>query len=225
MDKYAVAIDGPAGSGKSTIAKLLSERLGILYVDTGAMYRAVGLYCLEHGIDPANEEAVNTALSQIQLNLCQEDGKQQIYLNGENVSKKIRTPQAGKASSQVAAYGNVRSRLVEMQREIAKKSSVVMDGRDIGTNVLPQAEYKFYLNASVEERAKRRCRDFDAAKVPYVYEDVFHQIKERDYNDIHRTLNPLKKADDAIEVDTTGNTPEKTLEMILSMMTDRKEED
>ena len=156
---YSIAIDGPAGSGKSTVAKQIAKKLGILYIDTGAMYRTVGLYCLENNIDLSDEKKINTILPKINMKIELLEGKQEIYLNGEKVTEKIRTQEAGKAASDVAVIFSVREKLVQIQRDLAQGHSVIMDGRDIGTNVLPNATVKIYLDASVEERTKRRCNE------------------------------------------------------------------
>ena len=212
---FAIAIDGPASSGKSTIAKLLSKSLGILYVDTGAMYRAVALFCIRQGIDTTDEEAVNSVLDEIDMEIRTIDGLQHVILNGEDVSDKIRTQEVGQGASDVAVFFDVRERLVEIQRNIAKTQSVVMDGRDIGTNVLKDAEYKIYLTASVEERAARRLAEYVAAGESYTLEEVIEQLKIRDKNDMTREHNPLKKAEDAIEIDTTDMTIEEVEKAIL----------
>ena len=162
MKKFAVAVDGPAGSGKSTVAKEIAKALGILYIDTGAMYRTVGMACLKKGIDPADEGAVVASLDDLDMKIFPEAGGQRILLDGEDITSRIRTEEIGKAASSVAAYQKVREKLVEIQQGLAKEQSVIMDGRDIGTKVLPDAEVKIYLDASVEERAKRRVGELEA---------------------------------------------------------------
>jgi len=214
-DIFAIAIDGPASSGKSTIAKSLSKRLGILYVDTGAMYRAVALFCIRRGINTTDEKAVNSVLGEIDMQIKTIDGIQHIILNGEDVSDIIRTQEVGQGASDVAVFLNVRERLVEIQRNIAKKNSVIMDGRDIGTNVLKNAQYKIYLTASLEERASRRFAEYTAAGENFTLEEVKAQLAVRDKNDMEREHNPLTKADDALEIDSTNLSIEEVEEMIL----------
>lgn len=203
MKNIAVAIDGPAGSGKSTVAKMVAKKLGLIYIDTGAMYRTVALYCIRKGIDTTNENEVISVLCEINMEIKQEEGIQRIFISDEDVTEKIRTAEVGKGSSEVAAILPVREKLIVIQRRLAEGASVIMDGRDIGTNVLPNAEVKIYLNAGVEERAKRRCGELRKIGTEFNFEEVKKQIEERDYNDMHRKYNPLMKAEDAIEIDTT----------------------
>ena len=178
MKKFAVAVDGPAGSGKSTVAKEIAKALGILYIDTGAMYRTVGMACLKKGIDPADEGAVVASLDDLDMKIFPEAGGQRILLDGEDITSRIRTEEIGKAASSVAAYQKVREKLVEIQQGLAKEQSVIMDGRDIGTKVLPDAEVKIYLDASVEERAKRRVGELEAqgktADLEIIREEIEH---------------------------------------------------
>lgn len=221
MKNIAVAVDGPAGSGKSTVAKLIAKNMNIVYIDTGAMYRTVGLYCIENGIDTENEKAVESVLDNIKMDIKANIDGQTIFLNGEDVTLKVRTQEAGKAASHVAAILAVREKLVEIQRNMAKGTSVIMDGRDIGTNVLPNAEVKIFLNASVEERAVRRVGELKALGENPDFDEVKEQIKKRDYNDINREHNPLKKADDAIEIDTTGMTINEVTEKISNIIKEK----
>lgn len=221
MHHYAIAIDGPAGSGKSTVAKALAKKLNIVYVDTGAMYRAVGLYCRRKGISLEKEEQVAACLEEIQLKLEQDKNGQKIFLNGEDVTESVRTPEAGKGASMVAGILSVREYLVKIQREMAQNRSVVMDGRDIGTNVLPKAEIKIYLTASVEERTKRRCGELREKGGNPDFETVCQQISERDRNDMNRKHNPLKKAEDALELDTTGMSIEESANRILDIVKEK----
>lgn len=221
MKNIAVAVDGPAGSGKSTVAKLIAKNMNIVYIDTGAMYRTVGLYCIENGIDTENEKAVESVLDNIKMDIKANIDGQTIFLNGEDVTLKVRTQEAGKAASHVAAILAVREKLVEIQRNMAKGTSVIMDGRDIGTNVLPNAEVKIFLNASVEERAIRRVGELKALGENPDFDEVKEQIKKRDYNDINREHNPLKKADDAIEIDTTGMTINEVTEKISNIIKEK----
>ena len=179
------------------------------------MYRAVALFCIRKGIDTTDEEAVNSVLDEIDMEISTIDGIQHVILNGEDVSDKIRTQEVGQGASDVAIFFNVRERLVEIQRNIAKTQSVVMDGRDIGTNVLKDAEYKIYLTASVEERAARRLAEYVAAGENYTLEEVIEQLKIRDKNDMTREHNPLTKAEDAVEIDTTDMTIEEVEKAIL----------
>lgn len=205
MGKYiSVAIDGPAGAGKSTIAKLLAAKLGILYLDTGAMYRAVGLKALNAGVDISDAAAVEKMLADTKIDVTQENGVQHVYLDGNDVSSAIRENAVSKAASDISAVPCVRYKMVELQREIASRCDTVLDGRDIGTFVLPNAEYKIFLTASAEERAKRRYAELKAKGSKLTLEQIKDDIVKRDYNDSHRALAPLKKADDATEVDTTA---------------------
>lgn len=204
MKNIAVAIDGPAGSGKSTVAKKIASKLNIVYIDTGAMYRTVAFCCKKMGLDTTKEEDVVSALPKISMDIKQENGVQKIYVDGEDVTEKIRTAEMGKGASEVAVILPVREKLVMLQRQLAEGTSVIMDGRDIGTNVLPNAQVKIYLNASVDERANRRCGELEKLNESYDFESIKKQIEERDYNDTHRKHNPLMKADDAVEIDTTG---------------------
>lgn len=199
-----IAIDGPAGAGKSTIAKLLAAKLGILYLDTGAMYRAVGLKALNTGVDISDAAAVEKMLADTKIDVTQENGVQHVYLDGNDVSSAIRENAVSKAASDISAVPCVRYKMVELQREIASRCDTVLDGRDIGTFVLPNAEYKIFLTASAEERAKRRYAELKVKGSTLTLEQIKDDIVKRDYNDSHRTLAPLKKADDATEVDTTA---------------------
>lgn len=218
MKIYSIAIDGPAGSGKSTIAKVLSEKLGVIYVDTGAMYRTVAYYCMENGISTTDGSAVEKALDNIDMEIKMADGVQHMILNGKDVTDFIRSAEVGQGASDVGVFIPVRDKLVEMQQEMASKISVVMDGRDIGTVVLPNAEVKIYLNADVEERAKRRLKEFVEKGKTDTLENVVEQIKQRDHNDMTREYNPLRKADDAVEIDTTGMTVEQVAAEVLKIV-------
>lgn len=218
-----IAIDGPAGAGKSTIAKLLAKEFGILYLDTGAMYRAVGLKALLTGKDPWDQEAVEALLSGTDIDITYEDGQQHVWLDGDDVSGKIRTPEAGMAASAVAVIPSVRLKMVELQRAIAGKHPVVMDGRDIGTYVLPDAPYKFYLTASVEERAYRRLLDHLAQGQDVPLKDMIEEIEKRDKNDSGRAFAPLKQAEDAVLIDSTGKSiDEVAAEIILHIRADAR---
>ncbi|MBP0989681.1 MAG: (d)CMP kinase [Oscillospiraceae bacterium] len=212
----SVAIDGPAGAGKSVLSKRAAQELGFIYVDTGALYRAVGLYMIEKGIDTKNSFDVANALSEITVDMKYIDGKQTVLLNGEDVGGKLRTPEVSMAASNVSAIPKVRTFLFDMQRSIAKKENVIMDGRDIGTVVLPDADLKIFLTASPEERARRRYLELLQNGSTTDYETVLSEVKLRDYNDSHRPIAPLKKADDAIVIDTTDLNLEQSFELLLS---------
>lgn len=200
----SVAIDGPAGAGKSTLARRLAAELGYIYVDTGAMYRAIGLYALRAGKDPKDNAAVDALLPEIELRLASIAGEQHIYLKDEDVSTAIRTEQAGMAASAVGANPAVRAFLLDLQRSMAKKQDVLMDGRDIGTVVLPDAEVKVFLTASAEERARRRMLELEERGTPEPYAAILRAIQERDWNDTHRDAAPLRQAEDAVLLDTTA---------------------
>ncbi len=221
MKKFAVAVDGPAGSGKSTVAKEIAKALGILYIDTGAMYRTVGMACLKKGIDPADEGAVVASLDDLDMKIFPEAGGQRILLDGEDITSRIRTEEIGKAASSVAAYQKVREKLVEIQQGLAKEQSVIMDGRDIGTKVLPDAEVKIYLEASVEERAKRRVGELEAQGKTADLEIIREEIAHRDYQDMHRENSPLCRAEDAVNVDTTGLDIPAVTEKLLALIAEK----
>lgn len=212
-----IAIDGPAGAGKSTIAKELARILGFMYVDTGAMYRTAALSCLKNNIDFENEDDVSKNCDDADIKIIYEDGVQKMFLDGENVSEKIRREEVGNAASKVAKYSGVRKKLVKLQQELAKKYDVIMDGRDIGTMVLPDAQLKIYLTASVEKRAERRFKELLEKGLECRLEEIEKDIEQRDYNDMHRKESPLKKAEDAIEVDTSDMTIAEVTEAIKSL--------
>ncbi len=199
----AVAIDGPVGAGKSTIARECAGRLGFVYVDTGAMYRGIGLYCTRLGIDPTDARRVTAVLPDIKLEIKLTDGVQHIILNGDDVSDEIRLPDISMAASNVSAIPAVREFLLELQRGFARKGSVIMDGRDIGTVVLPDAQVKIYLTAKDEIRAKRRYDELIAKGSGVSYEEVLADLRQRDHNDMNRATAPLKQADDAVLADTS----------------------
>lgn len=217
--QYAVAIDGPSGAGKSTLAKAAAERLGILYVDTGAIYRTIGLYVQRRGIDPKDTAAVLAALPDIRIGMDHDaDGMQQMLLNGEDVTADIRLPEISMYASAVSAIQGVRDFLMEMQRSLARERSVIMDGRDIGTVVLPDADVKIFLYADVEVRAKRRELELQQRGTPKPYEEVLREMEERDYNDTHRAAAPLRAADDAIMVDTSSMDFDASLALLLDVI-------
>lgn len=211
-----IAIDGPAGAGKSTIAKRLAKEFGILYLDTGAMYRAVGLKALLTGKDPWDREAVEALLPGTDVDITYEDGQQHVWLDGADVSGKIRTPEAGMAASAVAVIPAVRIKMVELQRAIAGKKPLVMDGRDIGTYVLPDAPYKFYLTASVAERARRRLLEHQKQGEQVSLEEMEREIGKRDKNDSGRAFAPLRQAEDAVLIDSTGKSIAEVAAEIIS---------
>lgn len=217
----SVAIDGPAGAGKSTLARRLAAQLGYIYVDTGAMYRAVGLYALRAGRDPKDNAAVEGLLPQISLRLDCPDGEQHIYLNGEDVSSAIRTEQAGMAASAVGANPAVRAFLLETQRQMARTQNVLMDGRDIGTVVLPDAAVKIFLTASPEARAARRWKEYQEKGQQVSYEQVLEDVRQRDYQDTHREAAPLRQAEDAVVLDTSELDFEQSLAAMAAIIAEK----
>lgn len=222
MEKaYNIAIDGPAGAGKSTIAKKVASRLGFIYVDTGAMYRAMALYFLRKGIPPENEEAIGNACGEMTITIAYENGVQQVYLNGENVSGLIRTEEVGNMASSVSAYSAVREKLLQLQRELAAGENVIMDGRDIGTCVLPRADTKIYLTAGSRVRAERRYKELTEKGIRCNLEEIEQDIIERDHRDMTREIAPLKQAEDAVLVDTSAMTIEEVVEEIIHIVSER----
>ena len=204
MKTISIAIDGPSGAGKSTLARSIAAKKGYLYVDTGAIYRTIGYYAFANGIDPKDEAAVSAQLPEIQVELMYgDDGLQHMLLNGQDVTQEIRLPEISMYASAVSAHPGVRAYLLEMQRQLARTSNVIMDGRDIGTVVLPNAEVKVFLTASAEERARRRCLELEQRGTPEPFEKVLKEIQERDWNDSHRDIAPLRQAEDAVLLDTT----------------------
>ncbi len=210
-----IAIDGPAGAGKSTVARAAAKELGYIYVDTGALYRAVGVYALKHGIATHDAENIEKMLPGVTVELRFIDGEQQVFLNGENVSGEIRTPDASMAASDVSAIPAVRSFLFDLQRDIAKKNNCLMDGRDIGTVVLPDAQVKIFLTASPEIRAKRRYDELIAKGSAVSFDEVLEDLKKRDYNDSHREIAPLKPAENGVIIDTSYLTFEESVNKII----------
>ena len=210
-----IAIDGPAGAGKSTVAKAIAARLGITYLDTGAMYRAVALYALDNSISPEDEKSVVAVLDKIRIEIKYSEGTQVVYLNGEDVSLRIRENRMSKAASDISKIPAVRLKLVEMQRAIAAGTDVVMDGRDIGSYVLPDANYKFFLTASPAVRAKRRFDELTAKGEKVNYDDILGDIEKRDRNDSTRAFAPLRKTDDAEEIDSSALSAEEVVGLIL----------
>lgn len=214
----AVAIDGPSGAGKSTIARRAAQALSFIYVDTGALYRTIGLYMSQHMEDTKDAKTVEALLPKVSVELRFIGGEQRVFLNGEDVSEKIRTPQAAMHASNVSAIPAVRAFLLDMQRELAASSNVIMDGRDIGTVVLPKAQVKIFLTASVEARAKRRLAEHEARGEQIDFDELVREIETRDYNDSHRAAAPLKQAEDAVLVDTTDLSFEESVERIISLI-------
>lgn len=217
-----IAIDGPAGAGKSTIAKAVAKRLGIIYLDTGAMYRSVAYYVLKHGVGVSDEKEVQRLLDGLVMDIRYEDGAQQIYVCGENVTPYLREPHMSKAASDVSALPAVRYKMVELQRAFAASHDVVLDGRDIGTFVLPEANCKFYMTASPEERAERRHKELAEKGSACTLQEVLDDINKRDYNDSHRAVAPLRQADDAVYIDTTDMTPEEVTELVVRTVSEKR---
>ena len=212
---FQIAIDGPSGAGKSTIAKRVAEELAIDYIDTGAMYRAVGLKMLRLGV-PMEE---NETLFEMLRNTDVDFSEGRVYLDGEDVSDVIRTQEVSKAASDCSAFATVRRKLVELQQAMGKRKSVIMDGRDIGTVVLKDAEYKFYLTATAEERAMRRFRELQAKGSTDTYEKVLEDVNKRDYNDMHREVDPLRQAEDAVLIDSTNMSIEEVVDFVIEAVT------
>ena len=212
---HSIAIDGPAGAGKSTIAKLVAKKLRFTYVDTGAMFRAMAVFFTDNNIAPDDEAAIGMACPDVKIAIDYKDGVQQIILNGENVTGRLRTEKTGNMASAIAVYPAVRTKLLELQREIASTTDVVMDGRDIGTCVLPDATCKIYLTASVDTRAERRYKELTDKGETADIEKIKADIADRDYRDMHRETAPLRKADDAVLVDSSDMTVEQVTEAII----------
>ena len=219
-----IAIDGPSGAGKSTLSRKLAKSLGFLYVDTGALYRAVGLYIYENGILPDDEGSVVKALDNVKVELKYADGEQAVILNGKNVSDDIRKHEISEYASKVSVLPEVRKFLFDTQRSIAKRNNVIMDGRDIGTVVLSDAQIKIYLTATAEDRAKRRFNELKERGQNVNFEQIYHDVIERDERDINREIAPLRQADDALLVDTTGFSFEKSYNKLLSIIKERLNE-
>ncbi len=212
-----IAIDGPAGAGKSTIAKLVAKKLNYIYVDTGAMYRAMALYFLRQNINKENEAAINEAVDQVDVTIRYENNEQQVILNGENVNGQIRQEEVGNMASATSVYLKVREKLVELQRNLAAGADVIMDGRDIGTCVLPNAQVKVYLTASSQARAQRRYDELVAKGQTCNLEEIKKDIEDRDYRDMHRENSPLKQAEDAVLVDSSHMTIDQVVDAIIAL--------
>jgi cytidylate kinase len=221
MSIIRIAIDGPSGAGKSTLAQAAAAALGCIYVDTGAIYRTIGLHIWKCGADPANTEAVAAELPRLQVELRYENSRQRMFLNGRDVTEEIRLPEVSQHTSSVSAIPAVRSYLLEMQRELARTHSVVMDGRDIGTVVLPDAEVKIFLTASAQARAHRRMLELERRGTPQPYEEVLREIEERDWRDTHRSAAPLQQAADAVLLDTTTLNFQESLDALLKIVQER----
>lgn len=217
----SIAIDGPAGAGKSTLARRIAGELGFIYVDTGALYRTVALYLIREGIEASQAAAVEKALENIRVDIRFEDGVQQVYLNGERVSDLIRTPEVSMKASSSSALPCVRRFLLEQQRQMARAHDVVMDGRDIGTVVLPEADVKIFLTASPEERARRRYEELTEKGQTVSFEEVLRDMKQRDAQDENRAVAPLKPAEDALRVDTTGETLSQSVARMTGIIRER----
>ena len=222
MKPISIAIDGPSGAGKSTLSRSVAEKLTYLYVDTGAIYRTIGYYALTHGIDPKDEQMVVQALPDIKVELTYgEDGLQHMLLNGQDVTKEIRLPEVSMYASAVSAHPAVRSFLLEMQRELARTNHVIMDGRDIGTVVLPDATVKIFLTAAPESRAHRRMLELEQRGTPQPFEKVLKEIQERDWDDTHRAVAPLRQAEDAVLLDTTELNFQESETALLNIIRER----
>ncbi|MDY4670539.1 MAG: (d)CMP kinase [Oliverpabstia sp.] len=219
---FTIAIDGPAGAGKSTIARKVAKELSFIYVDTGAMYRAMGLYFLRQGICPEDTEKIEKACEEIQVSISYENGEQQVLLNGENVSKEIRREEVGNMASKTSANSKVREKLVALQRELASKENVVMDGRDIGTQVLPHATAKIYLTASSRERAKRRYLELKEKGMEADLDEIEADIKERDHRDMTREISPLRQAKDAVLIDASFMGIEQVTQAVLQAFEEKR---
>ena len=218
----AIALDGPAGAGKSSIAKRAAKALGYIYVDTGALYRTIGLAAMRAGVEPQPSDEVDSLLSRITVSLeFNEQGEQVVLLDGEDVSSLIRTPEASMMASKISAVPSVRAYLLDLQRDMAHTNNVIMDGRDIGTVVLPDAQIKIFLSASPECRARRRYDELIEKGMDVKYEDILSDVVARDYADSHRDIAPLKPADDAISVDTSGEDLETSVNKLLGIMRER----
>ena len=212
-----IAIDGPSGAGKSTAARAAAAALGFIYVDTGALYRSVGVAALRRNIDTKDAKRVADLLPELEIAIRFIEGEQHVFLNGEDVSKAIRLPEASMAASDVSAIPAVRAFLFDLQKSLAKNNDCIMDGRDIGTVVLPDAGLKIFLTASAEERARRRCLELEARGTPVDYETLLKEIEQRDYQDSHRAIAPLKAAPDAVVVDSSAMTLEEVVEKIVAL--------
>lgn len=221
---FAVALDGPSGAGKSSIAKAVAEKLDFIYIDTGAMYRAIALYMMEHGIDTKDAASIEPVLPDIKIELSAAESGQRVILCGRDVTALIRTPQVSMETSNCAAHPVVRNFLLALQRDLAAKNNVIMDGRDIGTVVLPNAQLKVFLTATAEERARRRVAQLKESGHPAEYEAIYKDIVQRDYQDMHRETAPLKQAEDAVLLDSTNLTFDEVVEKLSALTEARMKE-
>lgn len=221
MNKYIIAVDGPSAAGKSCMSKEISDKLNIVYIDTGAMYRAVALYFIENEVNAENQESVKEALEKINIKFERVNANLRVFLNNEDISDKIRTEKIGMMASKVSAIPRVRYDMVDRQRKLANDYSVILDGRDIGSVVFPNADLKIYLTASEEERAKRRLIDLEQKGINTTYEEVLEDIKKRDYNDINKPISPLVKTEDAVLIDTTNMTREEVIDKVILLLKER----
>lgn len=221
MNKYIIAVDGPSAAGKSCLAKAISDKLNIVYIDTGAMYRAVALYVIENNIDISNEEIMEKELNNIDIKFERINGEIHIFLNGNDVSSEIRTEKIAMVASKVSSIKCVRYDMVDRQRKLGEDYSVILDGRDIGSVVFPNADLKIYLTASEEERAKRRLYDLEMKNIETNFEEVLEDIKKRDYNDINKPISPLVKTEDAVLIDTTNMSKEDVIDKVATLLKER----
>ena len=219
---FNIAIDGPAGAGKSTIARRTAQELSFIYVDTGALYRALAVFLVDEGVSPENTEKVKEAVKSVKVSIAYENGEQQVLVNGKNVTDRLRAESVGNMASTISAIPAVRAALLDLQRDLAKAHDVLMDGRDIGTNVLPDAELKIYLTASVETRAERRYRDLQEKGVEKALSEIRKEIEERDHRDMTRAIAPLKQAEDAVYLDTSHMKIDEVVEAIGKLYRERK---
>ena len=219
---FNIAIDGPAGAGKSTIARRTAQELSFIYVDTGALYRALAVFLVDEGVSPEDTEKVKGAVKSVKVSIAYENGEQQVLVNGKNVTDRLRAESVGNMASTISAIPAVRAALLDLQRDLAKAHDVLMDGRDIGTNVLPDAELKIYLTASVETRAERRYRDLQEKGVEKPLSDIKKEIEERDHRDMTRAIAPLKQAEDAVYLDTSHMNIDEVVEAIRKLYRERK---
>ena len=219
---FNIAIDGPAGAGKSTIARRTAQELSFIYVDTGALYRALAVFLVDEGVSPEDKEKVKEAVKSVKVSIAYENGEQQVLVNGKNVTDRLRAESVGNMASTISAIPAVRAALLDLQRDLAKAHDVLMDGRDIGTNVLPDAELKIYLTASVETRAERRYRDLQEKGVEKPLSEIKKEIEERDRRDMTRAIAPLKQAEDAVYLDTSHMNIDEVVEAIRKLYRERK---
>ena len=219
---FNIAIDGPAGAGKSTIARRTAQELSFIYVDTGALYRALAVFLVDEGVSPEDTEKVGEAVKSVKVSIAYENGEQQVLVNGKNVTDRLRAESVGNMASTISAIPAVRAALLDLQRDLAKAHDVLMDGRDIGTNVLPDAELKIYLTASVETRAERRYRDLQEKGVEKALSEIRQEIEERDHRDMTRAIAPLKQAEDAVYLDTSHMNIDEVVEAIGKLYRERK---